>query len=635
MLTAVVSASGVDMPHFPPSGFQDTTDDDASFYVATKWYDAEGNYRGVVEITQGVPKSRIHGLTNKTDTTYQQGGGTTVAASETHMASLDPIALTVNHGLSLDTPLTDEGFPVIRFPDVIGDQPGQVPLGATIKTASLRLRTNTDTNNYAGNAFVYRLLQPWTEAGVTFNTYDGTNDWNVAGASGVGVDYMDEPDDPASKSFTGINTYYTFNVSSGVQAWADGQRNDGWLVRAPAEAQGSGTLFSDDTAFVAVNRPLLTVVYAPSGVPVYETIQHIVRAPINSHSVAVEVGASGGTVLYKELRLEPYSVYDGDLTPRYEPPLRVELSYNAKKDYQVQGVQSLSSPSGIAHPYPFDWLYEERPHVVTGVRMPHIRPFTVLPLKDSADAVVDELLPSGRAEDFDVRVIKDLSAIAYAPEERIVDEEYLDRRTLWVLERNSQVLSVRDMGGTTLDRYALFSPDVRLGGINQTVQPSGGHHLSPVAVDETPFVAFDLHQDNPGDHEHQQFYRDVRGMTYRDGSLYVMTAVTDDDQAYDTRASGVADYSEFKDSILYRLDTWDTDHLHVVPPSSQMFPLFGTLVNPTDMTWDVNGDLLIAQSGDILRYTPHTDVGILDRQNQVAFFREVYRTNDNASGVLL
>ena len=66
-----------------------------------------------------------------------------------------------------------------------------------------------------------------------------------------------------------------------------------------------------------------------------------------------------------------------------------------------------------------------------------------------------------------------------------------------------------------------------------------------------------------------------------------------------------------------------------------MFPLFGTITTPTDLTWDRNGDLLVAQSGDILRYTPHHDVGILDRDNQLAFFREVYRTNTNASGVLL
>jgi hypothetical protein len=63
-----------------------------------------------------------------------------------------------------------------------------LPSGAIVSSVKLRLYCNYVDNTTNLNFGVYRLLLSWTELGVTWNSRDGSNNWNTAGAQGSGTD---------------------------------------------------------------------------------------------------------------------------------------------------------------------------------------------------------------------------------------------------------------------------------------------------------------------------------------------------------------------------------------------------------------------------------------------------------------
>ncbi len=66
-----------------------------------------------------------------------------------------------------------------------------IPNTDTISSANLYLRNSA--NGGAQDLAIYEQLQTWTESGVTWNTYDGTNSWNTAGSTGSGTDRGSSP----------------------------------------------------------------------------------------------------------------------------------------------------------------------------------------------------------------------------------------------------------------------------------------------------------------------------------------------------------------------------------------------------------------------------------------------------------
>ena len=56
----------------------------------------------------------------------------------------------------------------------------EIPFNVTITNATLELYYNYDSGQDV-NLSLYRLTRQWTETGVTWNTYDGTNSWTTAG----------------------------------------------------------------------------------------------------------------------------------------------------------------------------------------------------------------------------------------------------------------------------------------------------------------------------------------------------------------------------------------------------------------------------------------------------------------------
>ena len=68
------------------------------------------------------------------------------------------------------------------------DIAGSIPAGSTINSAAINLFLE-NWNSAGVTMDCYALLVAFTEGGATWNTRDGTNNWNTGGAQGSGTDH--------------------------------------------------------------------------------------------------------------------------------------------------------------------------------------------------------------------------------------------------------------------------------------------------------------------------------------------------------------------------------------------------------------------------------------------------------------
>jgi hypothetical protein len=155
---------------------------------------------------------------------------------------------------------------LIRFDDIFGGGTGQIPIGATIQSATLEVVNS----NGGGNPNMHRMLAAWS----------GSSTWNSlgAGVSPNGVEAIASVDG----SLPGNIGTASVDVTAALLAWAsDPSSNLGWAF-LPTSSDGVDTHSSEATTIA--NRPKLTVTYVGGGVNV---------APIANDDVAgVNAGGS-------------------------------------------------------------------------------------------------------------------------------------------------------------------------------------------------------------------------------------------------------------------------------------------------------------------------------------------------------
>ena len=138
-------------------------------------------------------------------------------------------------------PLPIEGL--LRFENIFGSGPGQIPVGSEIASAHLELNI-TDI----GNALMfYRLLRNWAE----------TETWNTLGA-GIQTDDIEAVSTPdVSTAYVAAVGILSIDVTASLRAWASAPTtNFGWAI-----LQGSGTnrvLFDSSEG---TTRPKLVVTF--------------------------------------------------------------------------------------------------------------------------------------------------------------------------------------------------------------------------------------------------------------------------------------------------------------------------------------------------------------------------------------
>lgn len=180
---------------------------------------------------------------------YQKGDGG--AYSETDDTYLYSGAPNSNYGAELQTFVDADGCiasgtvckALLKFPDFLGPLPGQVPLGSVIESASIEIGV-TDP----GGLETYRqVTEAWGELTAAWNTFA-------------------TPGTPANKGAAGTFTpalgRVSFNVTSVVQNWANGEANEGLLLDS-LSGDGADLDASENSA----GAPRLLVTYAPPGGP--------------------------------------------------------------------------------------------------------------------------------------------------------------------------------------------------------------------------------------------------------------------------------------------------------------------------------------------------------------------------------
>jgi VCBS repeat-containing protein len=134
---------------------------------------------------------------------------------------------------------------LIRFDNLFGTGAGQIPLGATIVSATLILQT-TDAG---GGATIHRLLQSFT-AGSTWNS--------LVGGIQLGSEAVAAPDATLGAIPKGVTS---IDVTASLQAWASGEANLGWVFM-PASADNWGFYSAQGSI-----KPKLVVNYTTSAPP--------------------------------------------------------------------------------------------------------------------------------------------------------------------------------------------------------------------------------------------------------------------------------------------------------------------------------------------------------------------------------
>jgi hypothetical protein len=160
----------------------------------------------------------------------------------------------------------DEKQLLIRFDEIFGDAPGQIPANAHIQSASLVLTTGaTSGDARSGGPYgVAQLLMPFSDLTSWFDLLDV----GATFASGA----ADRPLDrgfrgPMEASTIALNPQ-TADVTRVVQNWADGQANEGFVVRAGAT---DGWQIFMTGASLVESRPRLEITYDTAPRPEIET----------------------------------------------------------------------------------------------------------------------------------------------------------------------------------------------------------------------------------------------------------------------------------------------------------------------------------------------------------------------------
>jgi len=143
---------------------------------------------------------------------------------------------------------------LLRFDGIFGDQPGQIPYGSTINSATLELSVVNSSFTSMQMSF-YRVLTPWSEASATWNTFG-----QIGGMQASENEVTDLP--PDFIQFDPTTGTKSLDVKLSLQNWSAGQDNFGWMIES---ASSDGWDFETSEAAIG-DRPKLTVNYTePAG----------------------------------------------------------------------------------------------------------------------------------------------------------------------------------------------------------------------------------------------------------------------------------------------------------------------------------------------------------------------------------
>ena len=192
-------------------------------------------------------------------TAFQYGVGGYEGQQDTVIFSLEPDS---NFGTEGHISADQQDFNNVRqgllkFDNIFGNRPGQIPFGATINSAHLNVFVQ-DSSNASMQMSLYRMLTDWDESTATWNFFGGSTGGigGVQASEGessnlppdaVLLDSKRTPDRPPRR--------VVFDVTKSLEYWAAGAANFGWLIESAAT---NGWDFRTKNSNLA-DRPVLTI----------------------------------------------------------------------------------------------------------------------------------------------------------------------------------------------------------------------------------------------------------------------------------------------------------------------------------------------------------------------------------------
>lgn len=149
---------------------------------------------------------------------------------------------------------------LLKFGNLFGNGPGQIPLGAIITSAELIVETNPNTPNAPGDGGTFhRMLQDWDDATATWNSFgDGLQKDDVEARSV----FESQIGTASSAGATGTG-FLSFSVLPDVRAWAAGEANYGWAIIG-WDGNTDGWFFSSSEDETPTARPRLKIEWLPA-----------------------------------------------------------------------------------------------------------------------------------------------------------------------------------------------------------------------------------------------------------------------------------------------------------------------------------------------------------------------------------
>ncbi len=189
---------------------------------------------------------------------FQEGVGGYAGTQDTHISNVSGQQNTDNSeqvNTRIQGPAGGGGpvnkqFPLLRFDNIIGPGPNQIPVGATIDSATVTLNSG---DAIPGEIAMHRMLLTWPETGT----------WNsLFGGDGILLDNVEAAalaDSALSVSVAGAD--FVWDVASSVQAWANGEANYGWVFINSVALSGNYIPFRTSEFGTVGLRPELIVQY--------------------------------------------------------------------------------------------------------------------------------------------------------------------------------------------------------------------------------------------------------------------------------------------------------------------------------------------------------------------------------------
>ena len=150
---------------------------------------------------------------------------------------------------------------VLRFPDILGENEGQVPSGATIVSAVLKLKSIYAKNDTVS---VYRLVESHNISAsdaLSWNNRAVGTAWTVSGAGYVSEAEKSREGTALDTKLIDTNwTFYEWDVSAALEAWVTNpSQNYGFVIENRALVDGQS--FGGSRNSYMDRRPILEVTY--------------------------------------------------------------------------------------------------------------------------------------------------------------------------------------------------------------------------------------------------------------------------------------------------------------------------------------------------------------------------------------